>query len=119
MAQSQNILITNSFIYFCIDSIDTSSIIENKASTKEYWEKRMIAEQELISFDCDPNVQVMNAKIKSSTGQSLNCTQNQKVDKTCVVNGINGKLGSDGESEASPESSLSPVDVDSLEGTIN
>ena len=28
----------------------------------------------------------------------------------------NGKLGSDGESEASPETSLSPVDVDSFEG---
>ena len=28
--------------------MDTSSIIENKETTKEYWEKRMMAEQGLI-----------------------------------------------------------------------
>lgn len=59
------------------------------------------------------NVNVGSGPTASS---SLNGNQNPKKNNHLKNHRKNGKLGSDGESEASPETSLSPVDVDSLEG---
>ena len=82
----------------------------------------MIAEQELIKFESIPNEGIQNCKIKTSTANQINLNHNHnqkcKLDKTFNENGANGKLGSDGESEGSLESSLSPLDVDSLEGML-
>lgn len=82
----------------------------------------MIAEQELIKFESIPNEEIQNCKIKTSTANQINLNHNHnqkcKLDKTFNGNGANGKLGSDGESEGSLESSLSPLDVDSLEGML-
>lgn len=47
----------------------------------------------------------------TASGQNKgNCASTMKEPR------IGAKLGSDGESEASPETSLSPLDVDSMEG---
>lgn len=79
--------------------------------------------------------------LNSGTSDKKNQKQQQQELNACVTNGnstsdqsntncntknlqtsstesrrTGGKLGSDGESEASPETSLSPLDVDSMEG---
>lgn len=102
--------------------MDTSSIIENKETTKEYWKRRMLAEQGLlinesglVNYDVSNQMPAAKLLLNGVSGGQV------PADANCgfkpATNG-NGKLGSDGESEASPESSLSPVDhVDcSLEG---
>ncbi|RWS11249.1 uncharacterized protein B4U79_14577 [Dinothrombium tinctorium] len=93
--------------------VDTTSIIEKKEVTKDYWEKRMMAEQELIEEDL---LLKHDVDASESTPSKLNqCKMNNSNANEQINFGNSRKLGSDGESEASPESSLSPLEVDSFE----
>lgn len=104
-----------------LDAIDTSSIIKNKEVTKEYWEKRMMAEQSaLITFESHGTNFKDNkaAKIYQISVNEIKTIDNENSSSASYLSESKRKLGSDGESEDSPESSLSPVDVDSLEGKL-
>lgn len=62
--------------------MDTSSIIENKETTKEYWKQRMMAEQGLIDTSI---LRESSAKFVSDCQQETNKLTN----KSSLINGNN------------------------------
>lgn len=62
--------------------MDTSSIIENKETTKEYWKQRMMAEQGLIDTSI---LRESAAKFTSDSQQETNKLTN----KSSLINGNN------------------------------